>query len=42
MLKRGERRPTPVLAQKIEALTGIPFRALLLNDDSTKPKARTA
>lgn len=30
MLKNGERRPSPELAQKIEAATGIPFRNLLL------------
>ena len=36
MLKRGERRPSPELAQKIETITGIPFRSLLL------PESRTA
>jgi transcriptional regulator with XRE-family HTH domain len=35
-LKRGERRPTPELAAKIEAVTGIPFRALLFG---AKPDA---
>jgi hypothetical protein len=29
LLKRGERRPTPELAAKIESITGIPFRRLL-------------
>ncbi len=32
MIKKGEKRPSPELAQKIEALTGIPFRALLLRN----------
>lgn len=36
LLKRGERRPSPDLAQKIEKLTGIPFRNLLMGD---KPNA---
>ena len=31
LIKNGERRPSPELAEKIEALTGIPFRKLLLN-----------
>jgi transcriptional regulator with XRE-family HTH domain len=31
MLKNGDRRPSPQLAEKIEAITGIPFRKLLLN-----------
>ncbi len=30
MLRRGTRRPSPELAQKIEAVTGIPFKKLLL------------
>jgi HTH-type transcriptional regulator / antitoxin HigA len=34
MIKKGTRRPSPELAQKIETLTGIPFRKLLLNNDS--------
>jgi transcriptional regulator with XRE-family HTH domain len=29
-LKRGQRRPAPRLARKIEAVTGISFRSLLL------------
>lgn len=32
MMKKGERRPSPELAQKIEAVTGIPFKNLLLPD----------
>jgi transcriptional regulator with XRE-family HTH domain len=31
LIKNGERRPSPQLAEKIEAITGIPFRKLLLN-----------
>lgn len=34
LIKNGERRPSPELAEKIEALTGIPFRKLLLNNNS--------
>jgi transcriptional regulator with XRE-family HTH domain len=34
MMKRGEKRPSPELAQKIEAATGIPFKKLLLNDSA--------
>jgi len=30
MLRSGRRRPSPDLAQKIEAMTGIPFKRLLL------------
>jgi transcriptional regulator with XRE-family HTH domain len=30
MLKAGKRRPSPELAKKLEAVTGIPFRKLLL------------
>jgi transcriptional regulator with XRE-family HTH domain len=30
MLRSGWRRPSPDLAQKIEILTGIPFKKLLL------------
>ena len=32
MLKNGRRRPRPELAERIEAVTGIPFRKLLLED----------
>jgi transcriptional regulator with XRE-family HTH domain len=32
MLKRGEKMPSPKLAAKIESVTGIPFRALLLRN----------
>ena len=31
-LKRGQRQPSPRLAYKIEAVTGIPFRSLLLSE----------
>jgi transcriptional regulator with XRE-family HTH domain len=34
MLKRGEKRPSPKLAQRIESVTGIPFRALLLDSNA--------
>lgn len=34
MIKHGDRRPSPELAQKIETLTGIPFRKLLLSKES--------
>lgn len=34
MLKRGERRPSPELAVKIESITGIPFRKLLLANEN--------
>jgi transcriptional regulator with XRE-family HTH domain len=30
MLRNGRRRPSPDLAQKIETVTGIPFKKLLL------------
>jgi HTH-type transcriptional regulator / antitoxin HigA len=33
LLKNGTRRPNPELAEKIEAITGIPFRKLLLKKD---------
>jgi transcriptional regulator with XRE-family HTH domain len=36
MLKRGQRRPSAKLARKIEAMTGIPFRRLLLPDENNK------
>jgi len=32
MLRLGKRRPSPQLAQKIEAVTGIPFKTLLLKE----------
>lgn len=32
MLRLGKRRPSPQLAQKIEAITGIPFKTLLLKE----------
>jgi transcriptional regulator with XRE-family HTH domain len=35
MLKRGERRPSPELAKKIERVTGIPFRLLLLGNENS-------
>jgi transcriptional regulator with XRE-family HTH domain len=34
MLKRGVTRPSPKLAEKIESVTGIPFRALLLDSNA--------
>jgi HTH-type transcriptional regulator / antitoxin HigA len=30
MIKKGTRRPSPEVALRIETLTGIPFRSLLL------------
>ena len=33
LLRLGKRRPSPDLAQKIEKVTGIPFRNLLLKKD---------
>ena len=35
MLRSGRRRPSPDLAQKIEAETGIPFKRLLLKQGKT-------
>lgn len=35
MLRSGQRRPSPELAQRIEAATGIPFKKLLLKDGKT-------
>jgi transcriptional regulator with XRE-family HTH domain len=35
MLRLGRRRPSPDLAQKIEDLTGIPFKQLLLKKGRT-------
>ena len=32
MIKRGERRPSPELARKIEAATGIPVLKLLFKE----------
>jgi transcriptional regulator with XRE-family HTH domain len=34
LIKRGERRPTPEIAQKIEEITGIPFKKLLLTNNA--------
>jgi transcriptional regulator with XRE-family HTH domain len=34
-IKNGKKRPSPDLAAKIESVTGIPFRKLLLGDEST-------
>ncbi len=39
MLKRGLRRPSPEMARKIEAMTGIPFRRLLLGDETGKARS---
>ena len=36
MLRLGRRRPSPDLAQKIEAVTGVPFERLLLKKGKTK------
>ena len=35
MLRSGQRRPSPELAQRIEAATGIPFKKLLFKDGKT-------
>ena len=35
MLRNGRRRPSPDLAQKIETVTGIPFKKLLLRKGKT-------
>ena len=35
LLRLGRRRPSPDLAQKIEAVTGIPFKRLLLKQGRT-------
>jgi transcriptional regulator with XRE-family HTH domain len=35
MLRQGRRRPSPDLAQKIENVTGIPFKKLLLKKGRT-------
>jgi transcriptional regulator with XRE-family HTH domain len=34
-IKNGKKRPSPELAEKIEAITGIPFRVLLLSNNSS-------
>jgi transcriptional regulator with XRE-family HTH domain len=39
MIKKGMRRPSPELAQKIEEITGIPFRKLLLPDTKKESAA---
>ena len=36
MLKNGRRRPGPDLAERIEAVTGIPFRSLLIREGRAK------
>jgi len=33
MLIKGKRRPSPLIAAKIEKITGIPLRRLLLPDE---------
>lgn len=33
-IKNGKKRPSPELAQKIESLTGIPLRELLLKNNN--------
>jgi len=35
MLRSGRRRPSPDLAQKIETVTGIPLKKLLLKKGKT-------
>ena len=35
MLKKRQRRPSPELAQRLEDLTGVPFRNLLLGKRRT-------
>ncbi len=35
MLRLGRRRPSPDLAQKIETVTGVPFKRLLLKEGRT-------
>jgi len=36
MLRLGRRRPSPDLGQKIEDVTGVPFKKLLLKKGKTK------
>ena len=38
MLKNGSRRPTPELAARLEAITGIPLRTLLLKSGKRSGK----
>ncbi len=40
MLRLGQRRPSPEVAQKIEAVTGIPFKKLLLKEGGSAQAAR--
>jgi transcriptional regulator with XRE-family HTH domain len=35
MLKRGEKRPSPEVAARIEAVTGVPLRDLLFPETKT-------
>ena len=37
MIKNGSRRPTPEVAARLEAITGVPLRTLLLRVDR-KPR----
>ncbi len=41
-IKHGKKRPSPELALKIEKVTGIPFRALLLRNGNPTKKDGTA
>ncbi len=45
MIKNGSRRPTPEVAARLEAITGIPLRTLLLKCEKKpvkKPRSRSA
>ncbi len=38
MIKNGSRRPTPEVAARLEAITGVPLRTLLLKVDKKARK----
>ena len=40
MLRLGQRRPSPNLAQKMEAETGVPFKKLLLSQAAANRRRR--
>jgi transcriptional regulator with XRE-family HTH domain len=42
MIKNGSRRPSPELARKIEKITGIPFRSLLVAEDDREYRVEHA
>ena len=42
MIKNGSRRPSPELARKIETITGIPFRSLLVAEGDGEYRAEYA